>query len=783
MTFQSSLSDAMALIASLAKQSDYRSQALLEESRASLSFLISIIGKAQRGDISETLFKQCLRAFLSKRFHAIKDKPYRYDLYPQSAINQAAVYLARQFKNEDEATVSLLMPTVTQVIGGTMGSLYEDTEMGGAFDPRDFLLDETGTRLIYITNVLEYAESNPVILLGREALAPGRIFQLSPQDITQLKRLNPYIHYHLNLIEQKYQLLSRPDSFIHALTWLNIMLYRSSSDVDGTEDKAKEEHLGNALKQMLKVYRRLESQDQLGELDKFVITTDYPIDKEEEGESTRTLSERCQRTLRQVLLYIMTYHHVTVDELSLAEKAIWHNKYKLYPCSLNLSTYLSGVLLKGDFNALINVGNQNETLSYHKPATLSPDLLRQRPFKVNQRSTTQTKNQSDYLTWLTSTLKVLPAMTQAIETIHQEQDIAPTMLQALMQRGWLIFILEQLGAIERGKIIKSLTVNEIYQLFHPAQGDECALSFKVKADKVMPGLYEWVCYRKGAGLKSLNLENDINKAVGFLDIASIEESQTCLSSLEFEDKSMLFNLFKNLQALDKKRQFVLYCLKKGELGNLIKNQAYRLTQVLKVLSPREKASFSYHFKSHFHQCIHTKTAFINVYHLIPLDLKLIFLIQAQPTSAWLSHLHSVKAKDRYLEHYHILEQKQKPMLTALQLLDDYLNRGWLSRLLFWSDHRNPEMVILVQDYAQSLKDNPATTALDIIVTLIENIQERFPQKSLSEFEHQSDFFNRLHIIAALAGVSLENLFLLIARNKKEIQETPLTTPATVTLAN
>lgn len=96
-----------------------------------------------------------IRNYLCALWGAFQNSSLDYTHYPHLPANLACVRLAHWIRQEEEAVCQILMPTVTQVIGGCYHDVILDSEENQLFDSSRFMINTCGDALIDVASVFK----------------------------------------------------------------------------------------------------------------------------------------------------------------------------------------------------------------------------------------------------------------------------------------------------------------------------------------------------------------------------------------------------------------------------------------------------------------------------------------------------------------------------------------------------------------------------------------------------------------------------------------------------
>ncbi len=147
--------------------------------------------------------------------------------------------------------------------------------------------------------------------------------------------------------------------------------------------------------------------------------------------------------------------------------------------------------------------------------------------------------------------------------------------------------------------------------------------------------------------------------------------------------------------------------------------------------------------------IANEATFVEFYQQLPESLRLHFLIKNKPAASWLSSLVQDEANTLYLR---FIKEFQHMGRTDV----DITRRLLTTYVIGWNALLQPKkQVKFIRNFLQQLQEKQYNSALDILRELFSRLIETFSQAQIKQFKPNSNMMSRIRMIAALAGVTLD----------------------------
>lgn len=201
--------------------------------------------------LSDAEKEERLRRFFAMRWTAVVNTSLDYTFNPNSPANQSCLLVATQIRKDDEAICSILMPTVTEILG----SVFPDNLKDASEDLDDhlilphFMTNESGSALIALEDLLNRICVNPDLFFSTRHDACDNDEQpvvsvdlhLTAEDRQRVRDVcgeigKPYF----DALEKMHRVVNGECPTVgHALQTLIRQLLRSSVIANGTDAHAK----------------------------------------------------------------------------------------------------------------------------------------------------------------------------------------------------------------------------------------------------------------------------------------------------------------------------------------------------------------------------------------------------------------------------------------------------------------------------------------------------------------------------------------------------------------
>ncbi len=299
----------------------------------SLAALLENMSKqVAKGLISQSDYHQSLAILLEEYWHLVRGTPLDYTLNPHSPMLKAVKRIAKEIQG-DKALIEVIMPGVTSVIGGVMGSLKADTEEEHDIDFTRFIVSDDGQSLIDIAMVVNYARLDPPKLFGADEMASECIFPLTLNEKERLKLVSDEVKALMTYIEDEYVRVTGGHHFYTYLSRLYLALRNSSKREQGSDSQAHLPSLQGPLRDMFRFYRQLSAAD-LETIQQIQIHTGYGA-----------------RSLKQLLLFLFCTDDVIKLQLTEEEMHLGLSS-RTFHCTDMYSGYVHRILISPQADVL-----------------------------------------------------------------------------------------------------------------------------------------------------------------------------------------------------------------------------------------------------------------------------------------------------------------------------------------------------------------------------------------------------------------------------------------------
>ncbi len=218
-----------------------------------------------------------IRRLFSMRWTVVANTSLDYTLNPGLSSNAWYLAVATRLASDDEAIISILMPTIKKVIGtGMEDDIQSSTELPGRIiQLRNFILNANKDCLISIDDVFEYAKQDthylfPSIQASADDDEPSTetqnqnkmLFPLNASDRELLRRITPETRLFFDLLKQVHTVrLKQKPSVGFALFELHEALLRSSKIDTGSDVAANMSECQQPILDFYKVWKSLSDTD------------------------------------------------------------------------------------------------------------------------------------------------------------------------------------------------------------------------------------------------------------------------------------------------------------------------------------------------------------------------------------------------------------------------------------------------------------------------------------------------------------------------------------------
>jgi|GEM_PF-3411051 len=256
------------LIQTYRSQPDIFSSELDEHTRAVMAdiseftfwYLDKIASELDEG-LNETEAMNAIKNFFENRWQAIKDSNMAYTRHPFLPANQLCLKLAAIIPELEESICSMLMPDVTS-LNRISYSFKAESEDEGNFPAENFILNQDGTQLIPVPEILRMARINTnAIFPDFQPEGTALIYQMTTWDFLSLEKVAGAAgKLYIQALRRRHAACYDDNSLGFAIRTLSMALKKGSVEDAGTEMLANTDIIDDAIQTFHDIWRNLDEQ-------------------------------------------------------------------------------------------------------------------------------------------------------------------------------------------------------------------------------------------------------------------------------------------------------------------------------------------------------------------------------------------------------------------------------------------------------------------------------------------------------------------------------------------